>query len=309
MLVYDRNTETVQSVETRPPAAHEVVWLRLLAPAAEEVIRVVGEMFKCHHLVVEDCIKHNQRPKLDSYHDHAMLAFFHLHEDLSTTELEIIMGSNFIITVAAEEVPYINELHSTFLDFPERMEHPGRILYYLLDNGVDEYLRVVDLLENEIETMEQAIYNNPHIAIGTKVFDLKRKLHRVRKLFSDERNVISAVTHQQFPYVREEANVYFMDVFDHLNRVIDSTDMFRESLTGLLDLQMSMKADRMNEIMKTLTIVSTFFLPLSFIAGLYGMNVKGVPEYNWEHGYAFVWGVILLVSGFMVWYFRRKKWI
>lgn len=309
MLVYQKQTHTVTSVDTRPPQPDEVVWLRLKAPSAAEITSVIGEMYHCHPLVVEDCIKQNQRPKLDSYHDHVLLSFFHVKEDLTTTELEIVMGSNFIISVGQEEIPFVNELHQVFQKFPERMEHPGRILYHFLDHCVDHYLKVVDRLEDEIESMEQIIYHNPYVKMASKIFISKRKLHTLRRLFSEERNVISGITHQEFPYVREEANVYFMDVFDHLNRVIDSIDSFRDSLSGLLDLQMSMKGDRMNEIMKTLTIVSTFFLPLSFIVGLYGMNVKGIPEYNWSFGYAWVWGIMLFVSGLMFWYFRRKKWL
>lgn len=100
-----------------------------------------------------------------------------------------------------------------------------------------------------------------------------------------------------------------MDIFDHISRVIDSIDMFRDSLTGLLDMQISMKGDRMNEIMKTLTIWSTLFLPLSFVVGLYGMNLKGIPEYNWNFGYAYVWGIMIVLIILMVVYFKKKKWI
>jgi magnesium transporter len=125
----------------------------------------------------------------------------------------------------------------------------------------------------------------------------------------DERTVLGSISHQHFPYTTPEADVYFVDVLDHISRVVDSIDMFRDSLTSLLDMQISMKSDRMNEIMKILTIWSTIFLPLSFVVGLYGMNLKGIPEYSWNFGYAYVWGVMIILILIMVVYFKKKKWI
>lgn len=306
MLIYKNGTVSVE--DTRTPNEDEIAFLRLLKPDKSEIEKIVGELYQCHPLVVEDCVKLGQRSKIDIYKDHALLTFYSIKEDWEVVELAIVIGKNFVITIYQEEIPFITELRQELLRIPDKMRNPGMIIYHLLDHCVDQYLDLADWVEEKVTDMENEVYENPFAKLAHEIFQMKRKLHSLRKLFSEERNVLGTLMHSEFPYTKEEINVYLMDVFDHLSRAIDSIDTFRESMTGLLELQMSLKGDRMNEIMKTLTIVSTFFLPLSFIVGLYGMNVKGVPEYEWSFGYAYVWGLMIVVIIAMFVFFKRKKW-
>lgn len=290
MLVYNTAAnQLTRELAPRLPADGEVVWIRLHALQPQEVERVLGTMYGCHPLLVEDCIKLNQRPKLDRYSNNMFLTFFAIEPDsFHAEQLGIVVGPNYVITVCKKEPAFLETAAGYFEQIAERMHHPSDILHYLLDSCVDEYSELIDRLEERIETMEQGIYDNPYMRIAQDIFQLKRELHQLRRIITEERAILSEITQANLPYIRAENNVYFIDIYDHISRVVDSLDMFRESLTGLLELQMSMKSDRMNEIIKTLTIISTVFLPLSFIVGLYGMNFHDIPELQWAHGYVYV---------------------
>jgi magnesium transporter len=178
---------------------------------------------------------------------------------------------------------------------------------------VHHYVEFIDSIEEIVDNMESEIYehkggtvNSPD-SVASEIFSLKRRLHRIRRVFGDERNVVEGLMHGGFPYTKTENNPFLMDLYEHINRTVDNIDGFRDALSGLLDLQMSIKGDRMNEIMKTLAIVSTFFMPISFIVGLYGTNVK-VPEYGWKFGYLWVWCLILSSSIGLWIYYKKKRW-
>jgi magnesium transporter len=309
MLIYSSQTGKVTTGDIRVPAEDEVAWIRLLSPTPEEVNRVLGDMFHSHPLLIEDCIKLKQRPKLDRYKNNIFLTFYAIRKkELSMQEIGIIVGSNYVITVCENDIPFMDEVYRQFSEIEGRLDDPGDILYQILDHCVDEYSQSIDLIENQIERYERNLYRNPNIRVAHDIFKLKRTLHQLRRIIVEEKTILSLVSHQNLPYTRQENDVYFIDIYDHISRVIDSIDIFREALSSLLELQMSMKSDRMNEIMKTLTVFSTIFMPLTFIVGLYGMNFKTIPEFNWPHGYQYVWGLIIVVTLAMMLFFKRKKW-
>ncbi|WAH38787.1 magnesium/cobalt transporter CorA [Alicyclobacillus dauci] len=305
MLVY--NGHNVARVPNRAASEQEMVFLPLLQPHQEEIRKIVGDTYHCHELVVEDCLRFGQRPKLNVYTDHAFFPFFFLRDDWELVQIGIVMGHNFVIAILPKPMPFLSELEEEFQKTPEKMKNPGRILYEFLDLCVHHYLDFVDSIEDTVDAMESQIYDNPQTSVAPEIFSLKRTLHRTRRVFSEERNVVESLMHAAFPYTKQEDNVYLMDLYEHINRIVDGIDSFRDSLSGLLDLQMAIKSDRMNAIMKTLTIVSTFFMPLSFIVGLYGMNVK-VPEYGWRYGYVWVWAWILASVFGLFLFFRKKRW-
>lgn len=309
MLVYNHTLKQTTMEKIRKPADEEVVWIRLRNPVPDEVKHVLSDLLNCHPLVVEDSIKLNQRPKMDLYQDHIYITFFALDKQHNPIEIALVIGANYVVSIYQQDIPVLDRLYEQFKHVQGKMEFPAKILYYIMDQCVDEYTDVIDHLEEKIEEWEEAIHQNPYTSIAHEVFKLKRHTHMLRRIFVDERTVLGSISHQNFPFTIQEADVYFVDAFDHISRVIDSIDMFRDSLTGLLDMQISMKGDRMNEIMKTLTIWSTVFLPLTFIVGLYGMNFKLIPELNWNFGYLYVWIVMIVVTLMMVVYFKKKKWI
>lgn len=309
MLLYSRKTDTTSEVDSRLPGEDEVAWIHMTGPSQDDIRHVLVDLFHCHPLLVEDCIKMNQRPKMDRYKNNIFIAFYALLPDMKVQEIAIVIGPNYVLSISKLGLPYLDELHSECLKVDNRLEHPGQILYHILDRCVDEYTERVNVADDRIDKMERTIFRNPHVKIAHEIFKTKRTLHLLRRIFVEERTVLGSISHQTFPYTRQEADVYFVDIYDHLSRVIDTLDIFRESLNGLLELQMNMKSDRMNEIMKTLTVVSTIFMPLTFIVGIYGMNFRIMPELDWPYGYLFVWGVMVAVSIGMWMYYKSKKWL
>lgn len=309
MLLFDTQSQALQETETRVPADGEIAWIPLIGKSPEEIHHVLADIFQCHPLIVEDCVTLGQRPKLDKYDKHLLLTFFHVEPDMSTVEIEHVIGPNYVITVCPKEVDSLRRAREDFERSSRYMDYSGGILYRLLDLCVDDYADVVDNVDNIIDKHERAVFRNPHVRIAGDVFRLKRRLHTLRRILADEKVALGQLSHQQFPYSRREADVYFIDIYDHISRVLDSIDSFREAMTALLELQLNMKSDRMNEIMKTLTIISSIFLPLTFIAGVYGMNFRIMPELDWPYGYPVILLVMAVVSAALWWYYKRKKWL
>ncbi|CAM3635907.1 magnesium/cobalt transporter CorA [Cohnella lubricantis] len=309
MLLYNTHSKAVAETEMRVPDDGEIAWIPLIGSSAEEIQRILSDMFGCHPLIVEDCVTLGQRPKLDRYDKHLLLTFFHVNPDLSTVEIEHVIGPNYVITICPEEVDSLRRAREDFRRTSRYMEYSGSLLYCLLDHCVDDYANVVDKIDNSLDKHERAVFHNPHVRIAGDVFRLKRRLHTLRRILADERVALGLLSHQQFPYSRREADVYFIDIYDHISRVLDSIDSFREAMTALLELQLNMKSDRMNEIMKTLTIISSIFLPLTFLAGVYGMNFRFMPELEWKFGYPALWLIMALVAAGLWWFYKRKKWL
>lgn len=305
MLLYDGST--IQQLKNRRPNQGEQAFLSLLHPKADDVRRLLGDVFGCHEMVIADCLRTDHRPKLNVYDDHAFFPFFFLTDDWTLVEIFVVMGPNFVIAILNQAMPFLSELQDEFKLSPKKMGNPGRMLYEFLDLCIHHYIDFVNSIEDTVDEMENKVYDNPEDSIAPDIFSLKRKLHRIRRIFSEERAVIESLMHSSFPYTKTQDNVYFMDLFDHINRIVDGIDSFRDALSGLLDLQMAIKSDRMNSIMKTLTIISSFFMPMSFIVGLYGTNVK-VPEYGWRYGYLWVWALVVAAAISLAIFFKRKKW-
>lgn len=311
MLVYDSGAgRTEQEQEIRVPLEHEVAWVRLKQAEPDKVKQVLEGLYGCHPLLVEDAIKLNQRPKLDRYKQNMFLTLFAVEQStLKLQEIGIVVGQNYVVTISQTDVLFMDELEKELLQKEGMMDHSSEVLYRIVDRCVDEYSEAVNHYEEQVEQLERQVYRNPFVQVTHEIFRYKRRLHRLRKVFVDEKAIIGALTHQELPYISQDKDVYFFDVYDHISRVVDSIDLFRESLSGLLELQMAMKSDRMNEIMKTLTVISCFFLPLTFIVGLYGMNFRIIPELGWSYGYLYVWMLMVGVSVGLYWFFKRRKWM
>jgi magnesium transporter len=309
VLIYDKNTKEMHKEPHRKPLPHEVGWIHLFAPEEAELETVLGDYFQCHPLLIEDCIKMNQRPKLDRYRNYILITFNSMSKALKFGEFDIVIGSGFVVTVSREEQPFIEELKLELLQVEGRMQHEGDVLYELLDRCVDEYVDSVNHIEDQLDRFERNLLRNPNIKIAQEIYQHKRAIHRVRRVLADERSVLAAISHESFPYTRAETDVYFVDIHDHISQVIDSIDSTRESLNGLLELQVNLKSDRMNEIMKTLTIISSIFLPLTFLVGVYGMNFEWMPELTWKPAYPILLVIMLGISVSLWYFYKRKKWI
>lgn len=302
----------VQSVAPRLPQEGEVVWLHLQQPSDDEIQRLLGELFHCHPLVVEDVMHFGQRAKVDHYphadHPHALVSFYSVSKNLEAVEFLMVLGHDFLITVAREAVPELEDVYRRHEQHPDGGESPGRLVYEIVDRCVDAYASSIDRLEERLDALERRVFDRPDSRVAGIIFRLKRIVGRLRRIAADARNVVGMLAHEAFPYTDEHDSVYFVDVYDHATRVVDALDAIRDNLSGLLDLQTAQRSNRMNEIMKTLTVISTVFLPLNFIVGLYGMNFEYMPELHWRYGYAYVWALLLGVTAAMGAYFKRRGW-
>lgn len=310
MLVYKDGH--IESQNPRLPAEEEIVWLHLDNPKKHELEDLLQDLFGCHPLAIEDALHFKQRPKIDHYADlrypQSFISFYEFDEVLGTNEFCIILAKQFLITVTKSRVAAIESTYQHLQNNPEFMETTGRLLYHLLDHCVDGYLDVTHELENRLNNLELRVVDHPEERIAPVIFGLKQDVQRLRRIASDATNVIGELGHESFPYTANQHAVYFADVRDHLSRVVNELDAARDHSSNLLTLQTSQRANQMNEVMKTLTVISTIFLPLSFIVGLYGMNFKDIPELSWPFGYIYVWGLMIIVSAGFIVYFRRKKW-
>lgn len=313
-MLYCKNGHVVELLDLSdiPRGQGGLLWGHFSHPTEEEIHVLLENTFMCHPLVVEDVLHFGQRPKLDFYHGpretHVFISFYAVRKELDVQEFCLIVSTDYVLTIAKESLPEIEAVYRSARTNPDYMRDAGVLLHQILDEVVDRYVELIDELETRIENFEHRIFNHPEARMGPIIFRLKRRLHKLRRIVADGRSVINLLSHESFPYKDEAHAVYFIDVYDHISRVVDELDGVRDALNGLLDLQTSQRANRMNEVMKTLTIISTIFLPLSFIVGLYGMNFKDIPELSWGFGYIYAWGLMISVTLVFIWYFKRKGW-
>lgn len=306
MLLY-RSGTVEQLDQIRRPVEGENAFVWLKNPSDDEIEEVVGNVFGGHELAVQDCKRTNQRPHLDLYEDHLYMPFYVLKENYELYEIALVMGKNYVVAIFPEETPFLTELIKSFVRTPTRMKSPGMVLYELLDTCIEHYVDLVDSVEDAVDAMETRIQEDPDDkGIIAEIFQLKRKLHRVRRVFSEERNVLDNLRHCDEFFPNGEIS-YLADIAEHASRVVEEIDSFRDSLSGLHDMKMSNRADRMNDIMKKLTVVNTIFMPLAFITGLYGTNMK-LPEYNWAYNFLWLWGLLVGTAIAVTLFMKNRKY-
>jgi magnesium transporter len=225
-------------------------------------------------------------------------------------ELNIFLGENFMVTLHLDEaMPPVDQLWNQ-LEKDERLTHNGTdiLCHRLLDYLVDDYMPVLDDLDDEIEWLEDQVLARPNPQLLSRILALKHTLIALRRIMSPQREVLNRLSRDEFAMIDNHARIYFRDVYDHMVRFQDLIETLRDIVTGAMDIYLNSTSLRMNEIMKALTIVSTIFLPLSFVAGVYGMNFEHMPELNWIWGYPMVWGIFLLIAAGMLIFFKRRGW-
>jgi magnesium transporter len=306
-------------------AAHSAgkrFWVELddRSPEADELLL---EVLKLHPLAVEDIWNDIGIPKVEDFGDYVQLVMHGVLETdlegsdipLALTELDVIIGRHFIVTHAHDEkvcaiAPVISEItrNARLLK-----RGPAWIAHAILDRMVDEYLPVVNRFEAQIEAIEATVLegrNKNDRSIMRRILRIKRSLQMLRRTTISQREILLRLARAEFDEIPNEAMPFYRDVYDHFVRVTEMVDGFRELATGLLEAHFSIQSHQMNEIMKRLTLVSTIMLPLTLIAGIYGMNFKKVfPELDWEYGYFYALGLMAVIGSGILIYFRTKKWL
>ena len=289
-----------------------VIWLDLRDPD-EQDMQLLQHEFGFHPLSLEDALREQQRPKVEAYGNYYFLVFYattYQEERIRTQALHLFVGRNYLVSVHRGEFRQVSETIARWRapDSPLG-KTAGALLYALLDSIVDDYFPTMDQVADRVEELEDAIFEHFDEAAIQTIFGLKRDLLNLRRVVSPERDVLNVLLRRDVPVFRPEDQAYLQDLYDHVVRVTDNVDTYRDLLSSALDSFLSLQSNRLNQIVKVLTIASIILMSDALVAGIYGMNFQVMPELGWRMGYPFALGLMVLISVSLVVLFRRLKWI
>lgn len=299
-----------------------VTWINIDGLHEVGLIQELGGCYGWHPLIVEDILNTNQRTKMDMFDDFIfislkMLTYNSEGKSLGVEQLSLITGENYVITFQEVRGDIFDPVRRRIESSRGRIRKMGAdyLAYALVDAVVDNYFKVLENIGDVIEDIEEELVTNPTPVTLQGIHDLKREMIYLRKSVWPLREIIGSLQREETPLIRESTNIFLRDLYDHTISVIDTVETFRDMISGMLDVYLSSLSNRMNEIMKVLTIFAVIFIPLTFIAGIYGMNFNpdkspfNMPELNWYLGYPFALGLMTIVGVGMLFYFRRKNWM
>lgn len=291
-------------------------WLNIDGVYSPQIIETIGAMFDLHPLMLEDVMHTGQRPKIDGYNNCLFFIFKMIYLDekkneIISEQISLVVGKDYLISFQEEPGDVFNPVRDRIKNTRWREKKLGSdyLAYALLDAVVDHYFILLEKIDEQTEMLDQELNDKPTTSSLNQIHHLKKEIIFLRKSIWPLREMISELQRNDHPLIKDETKIYFKDINDHVIQVIDVIESFRDILTGLQDLYLSSISNRMNEVMKVLTIVATIFIPPTFIAGIYGMNFEVMPELKWPWGYAAALLTMLtLISGMLI-FFKRKKWI
>lgn len=318
------NEKEVASVEECFPYKESptITWINIDGLHDVGVIEKIGSHFELHPLIMEDIANTGQRPKLDVSDRYFFVSLKMLYNDRDNGEMQseqfsLVVGPNFVISFQERVGDVFEPVRDRIRKTVPRAQfmNPDYLAYAMIDAIVDGYFSVLEALAERIESLEDVLVSNPVPENLETIHDLKRELIYMRKVVWPLREVIGGLERLESPLINKTTRAYLRDLYEHTIQVIDTVETFRDSVSGLLDIYLSSVSNRMNEVMKVLTIIATIFIPLGFLAGVYGMNFDtgagsfNMPELGLPYGYLLFWGLALLIGGGLFLFFKRKRWI
>jgi magnesium transporter len=293
-----------------------VTWINIDGLHQLDIIEKVGQHFNIHPLVLEDIVNTGQRPKTEEFEDLIFVVLKMLHynensEKITSEQFSLVLGSNFLITFQEIQGDVFRTVRERIRKSKTRIRKAGcdYLAYALIDAIVDHYFVILEALGDKIEDIETQLLDNPTRDTLEIIHEMKREMIYLRKQIWPIREIINSLVKSESSLIQEQLHVYFRDVYDHTIQIIDTIESYRDILAGMLDIYLSTLSNKMNEVMKVLTIIATIFIPITFIAGVYGMNFKYMPELEWRWGYVMVWGIIVVAAGIMIGFFKKKQWL
>ena len=293
-----------------------VTWINIDGIHDVEIIEKIGKHFGVHPLLLEDIMNSEQRPKMEDFEEYIfivlkMLRYDEKQDEIKSEQVSLILGSNFIVSFQEMEGDVFNLVRERIRNEKGRIRKmkADYLAYTLIDAVIDNYFIILEKTGEKIGDMEDELVTNPTPGTLQTIHNLKREMIFLRKSVWPLREVINGMQKAESPLIKESTGIYLRDVYDHTIQVIDTIETFRDMISGMLDIYLSSISNKMNEVMKVLTIIATIFIPLTFVAGLYGMNFKYMPELEWHFGYFAILLLMIIIGISMVFYFRRKKWL
>jgi len=294
-----------------------VTWINIEGVHDIALIEKLGACFQIHPLTLEDILNTDQRPKFDDMENYVYMVlkmpqYNDKGADIVAEQISLILGSNFVLSFQEGIKGDVFEpLRQRIRSGKGKIRKLGAdyLAYAIVDGIVDNYFVVLEKLGEQIESLEEEVVTNPQPSTLQKIHYCKQEMLYIRRCVWPLREVTAALAKHESQLIKESTELYLRDVYDHVVQIIDSVETFREMLSSMLDIYLSSLSNRMNQVMKVLTIIATIFIPLTFLAGVYGMNFEFMPELKWHWGYPFILAVMMAVVCIMLLFFRKRKWL
>jgi len=321
MITIFRYSEAAGFEETHDPAPlvelpskGTYLWVDLQTPTPEEA-DVLTRVFGFHPLAVEDCWHEPQHSKVDDYGNYVFMVVHGVrydaeHDEFKTHELNIFLGESYLVTFHTYQSRSIDSAKENVRRHPPLMTRGmDFVLHQVVDRVIDNYFPKLEIIESKIDELETELIANVRPELLTRIFELRRTVANLKRIATQEREMVIQISRGDFPFISEKAQIYFKDIYDHLFRIVEGADTHRETLNVMIQVYVSMVSNQLNHTMRVLTLIATVMLPLTVITGIYGMNFDFMPELHWKIGYPLVLLLMLIVSVSMVTYFRRRNWL
>ncbi len=292
-----------------------VSWINIDGVHNTDIIEKVGANYNLHPLILEDIVNTDQRPKLEDFENYIfivlkMLYFNEQQGNLEIEQISLILGSNYVISFQEKEGDVFNSIRERIRNAKGRIRKMGAdyLTYAIMDAIVDSYYAITEKYSDKVEEMSDKMIENPNPNAMLIIQDYKGEMIMLRRSVWPLREVISKMMRTEPPLIQRTTEIYLRDIYDHSIQIIDTVGSLRDMVSGMQDIYLASVSNKMNEVMKVLTIFAAIFIPLTFITGIYGMNFKYMPEINTKAGYFLILGVMVALATTMVLYFKKKKW-
>lgn len=317
---YDEaNVETceIKSVDEIDPFTDtpQVTWVSVCGLHETEFLMQIGERFKVHPLVLEDILNTETRPKIEITDDYLfivmkLITYNAEHKILESEQVSFILGKSFVFSFMERNDEIFNPIKERIKNQLGKVRKKGSdyLLYVLMDVVVDQFFLALEKVDERIESLDDEVLNAPEKSQVEKIYNLKNLLLMLRRSAAPMREIVNQLIKDDSDLIDDSTEPYLRDLYDHTIHISESIELQREITTGLMETYLSMMSNKMNEVMKVLTVIATIFIPLTFIVGIYGMNFPNMPEMGWPWAYFAVWGVMIGVVIAMIFYFRKKDW-
>ncbi|MEK6967359.1 MAG: magnesium/cobalt transporter CorA [Nanoarchaeota archaeon] len=308
----------LQNIEEAFPSKSTptVSWTNIYGIHQVDIIEKVGKHFDLHPLLLEDVVNTQQRPKVEDYGDYLffvlkMLSFNEKANKVEAKQVCLVLGKTYVISFQESDSDVFDPVRDRIRSGKARIRRhgPDFLAYSLIDAIIDNYFGILENLGEAIEQLEDELAKNPQQSDLKKLFGLKREVTTLRKAIFPLREIIGKVEKGDSSLIKKGTEVYFRDVYDHAVSMIDNIDTFRDMMSEMVDIYLSAQSNKLNEVIRVLTVISTIFMPITFIASIYGMNFRYLPELEWRYGYFSVLALMAAITVVMLIYFKRKKWV
>jgi len=293
-----------------------VSWINIDGIHDIELIEKLGRGFELHPLLLEDILSTGQRPKFEDYEKYIfivlkILSYNDVSQSVEAEQVSLVLGPNYVLSFQERVGDVFENIRDRIRNAKGRVRkmEADYLVYSLIDAIVDYYFSILERLGEKIESIEEEVLGDPTEKTVQQIHSLKREMISLRKSVWPLRELIGGLQKSESPLIKETTDIYLRDVYDHTIQIIDTIESSRDIVSGMLEIYLSSLSNKMNAVMKVLTIIATLFIPLTFVAGIYGMNFKYMPELEWRWAYPIIWLVMIAVAVIMLFYFRRKKWL